>query len=136
MMKRYLTAYLVAAVAVVAADMVWLTLVAYQFYRDQLGPLLADPFNLPAALGFYALYLVGVVVFAVAPALNSGRWVRAPLLGALLGLVAYGTYDLTNLATLRQWPLALTVVDMAWGMTLSAFAATVSTLVTRALFRR
>ena len=82
----------------------------------------------PAALAFYLLYGVGLVVFAVLPALQQGGWQRSARLGALLGTVAYATYDLSNLATLRDWPLGLSLIDIAWGALLSALAASAGLL--------
>jgi uncharacterized membrane protein len=103
------------------------------FYRQRLGALLAPaPHLLPAGL-FYALYALGVVVLAVRPVApsgpSSGPWGRAALRGALFGLVAYGTYDLTNQATLPLWPTTLTLVDMGWGCVLTAWAATIGAIV-------
>jgi len=129
----YLTAYLATVVSFVALDFVWLGAVAMSFYRDQLGMLMRDPINLPAAAAFYLIYVVGLVVFAVAPALSGGGWKTALTYGALFGLCAYATYDLTNLATLRDWPVALTVVDLLWGTALSGTAATIGYLITRKL---
>jgi uncharacterized membrane protein len=82
-----------------------------------------DRFELAPAAVFYAIYVVGIVVFAVAPALSSGRWTTAAGMGALLGLVAYATYDLTNQATLRDWPLSVTIADLCWGTFVTAVAA-------------
>lgn len=104
-------------------DLIWLGVVMRDFYREQMGPLMADPFNIPAAVAFYALMVLGVTVFVSAPALASGTWWDALLWGALFGLVAYGTYDLTNLATLRNWPVTLTFVDMAWGAVVTGLSA-------------
>ena len=84
---------------------------------------MAEKPNLPAAAAFYSIYLVGIVVFAVMPAARNGGWVSALLLGSLLGLVAYSTYDLTNLATFSRWPLVVTVVDMVWGTFITAVAS-------------
>jgi uncharacterized membrane protein len=111
--------YLIALPVFFAIDMVWLGLVAKGFYRRQIGFLMRDGVNWPAAIVFYLLFILGLVVFVVAPAVDEGSWVRAVLFGALFGLVAYATYDLTNLATLRDWPLLLTVVDLVWGAVLA-----------------
>jgi uncharacterized membrane protein len=102
-------------------------------YRPTLGDLLAPKFNVPAALVFYALYVVGIVYFPISAAFASGRWSTALIQGACFGLFAYATYDLTNQATLRSWSTTLTVVDIAWGATATAIGATASYLVTRAL---
>jgi uncharacterized membrane protein len=131
-MKRTLMAYFVALLFIAVADGLWLGVLMPQQYRAWLGPLMREqPLLLPAA-AFYLLYPVGVTVFAVLPGLKQDSCQASAALGALLGLVAYGTYDLSNLATLKDWPLQLTLVDMVWGASLSAAAATVAFLVTRA----
>ncbi len=118
-----LVAYVGALLALLVIDGVWLGLLMADTYRAWLGGMmLATPRWTPAVL-FYLLYAGGLLVFAVLPALRAQRWRMAMGLGGLLGLVAYGTYDLTNLATLKQWPWVLTVVDLAWGTLLSALAA-------------
>ncbi len=121
-MIRYLIAYPVTAVVFLAVDYIWLSR-AMGFYRNSLGDLLAEKPNLLAAAAFYSIYFVGIVVFAVMPAARNGGWVSASLLGGLLGLVAYATYDLTNLATLSRWSPVVTVVDMVWGTFVTALAS-------------
>ena len=116
-------AYVTALVTFVVVDLVWLAVVAKSFYRSQLSGLLADQFNMAAALAFYLVYIVGVMIFAVVPALRSGAWTDALLYGALFGFFCYATYDLTNLATLKGWPLTLSLVDMAWGAALTGATA-------------
>lgn len=104
-------------------DLVWLTAMVPRFYRPILGSLAAaDASLLPAAI-FYLLYPLGIVVFAVQPALKSGSLVTAALWGALFGFFTYATYDLTNHATLRNWSTILTIVDIAWGSILGAVSA-------------
>ena len=105
MMAQYAKIYVAALVGFLAIDMLWLGVVARGFYRRQLGFLLADQVNWWAAFSFYLLFVAGVLVFAVVPALQAGSLSRALLLGGLLGLLTYGTYDLTNLATVKGWPL-------------------------------
>ena len=105
-MIRYTIAYAATAVVFLGVDYIWLSR-AIGFYRNSLGDLLAEKPNLPAAAAFYLIYFVGIVVFAVMPAARNGGWVSALSLGGLLGLVAYATYDLTNLATLSRWPLVV-----------------------------
>ena len=117
-------------VAFAVLDGVWLTVMSSRLYKPALGPLLADKANLGAAVPFYLIYLGGLVYFAVWPALHSGRWQTALLNGAVLGLVAYATYDLTNQATLRIWSTKVTILDMAWGAFASALAATISYAIT------
>lgn len=116
----YLKLYVLALVSFLAIDMVWLTVVARGFYRKQLGILLSDQPNWWAAIAFYLLFVAGLLVFAVAPALQAGSLRTALLLGGFFGLVAYATYDLTNLATVANWPWLLTLVDMTWGLVLAA----------------
>lgn len=125
-MKNWLPGYLGSAIALMLLDAAWLGWLMADFYQVQLGPLLlASPRLVPAAL-FYLLYPVGLLVFAVLPGLAAGRWSRAASLGALLGVVAYGTYDLSNLATLQGWPLSVAIVDIAWGAVVSFVAAAVA----------
>jgi uncharacterized membrane protein len=122
----FLKLYCIALPIFFAADMVWLGIAAKSFYTKQLGVLMAAKVNWVAAIAFYFLFLAGLVVFVIAPAVEKDSWVRALLFGALFGLITYATYDLTNLATLRDWPLALTVVDLIWG-TLLAGSVSVGT---------
>jgi uncharacterized membrane protein len=123
--------YLLTLVPFVAIDAVWLGLVARRFYRAQIGGLLADSPNWYAAAAFYLLYILGIVVFAVGPAVQRDSLMAAVALGAFFGLVTYGTYDLTNLATLDRWPVLVTVVDMAWGTILCAGTAVAATWLCR-----
>lgn len=116
-------AYVAALVAFLALDAVWLGVVARGFYVSQLGALMRENVNFLAAGGFYLAYVAGIVYFAVLPALADGAWSRAVLNGALLGLLAYGTYDMTNMATLKGWPVTMSLVDMVWGMIVTALAA-------------
>lgn len=120
---QYIVAYLAAAAAFLTIDLIWLGKVAKRFYRDQLGPLLLDRFRFGVATVFYLVYVIGIVIFAVAPAMQSDRWDVAFGLGALFGFFAYGTYDMTNLATLKRWPAIITAVDIAWGTALTGTAA-------------
>jgi uncharacterized membrane protein len=123
MLKTALIAYAGALVFFLGADMLWLGLLMTGSYQAWIGPLMREqPLLLPAAL-FYLLYPAGLVVFAIRPALERPGWARAAALGAFFGLLAYGTYDLSNLATLKGWPLQLTVVDMLWGAALSCGSA-------------
>lgn len=124
-MSRLLIAYASTLVTFLAIDALWLGVLMGSTYKSYLGELmLSQPKLIPAAI-FYLLYAVGLVVFAIMPALRQGDWRHAALMGALLGLVAYATYDLSNLATLRGWPLPLTLIDIAWGTVLSSIAASV-----------
>jgi len=123
-MLKYFAAYAVTATVFLLVDMVWLGFAARAFYRTNIGALLADQINVSAAVIFYLLYIVGIVIFAISPALESGSWRTSLIMGSLFGFFAYATYDMTNLATLRDWPVAVAVVDMAWGAFLTGLSAT------------
>ncbi len=123
-MLVHVVAYIATALVFLLLDFLWLTGMASGFYRERLGGLLLDQPNFAAAGAFYVIYVAGIVYFAVSPALQAGSWTTALVAGAMLGLVAYGTYDLSNLATLRNWSLTITIVDMIWGAALTAIAAT------------
>jgi uncharacterized membrane protein len=127
----YIKLYVTALTVFFALDMVWLGLVATKFYRSQIGFLMKTDINWTAAISFYLLFLVGLVVFVIAPAVEKGSWTSALVLGAFFGLVTYATYDLTNLATLKNWPLLVTVVDLAWGMVLSASVSVATYFIAR-----
>jgi uncharacterized membrane protein len=118
-----LAAYGVAALVFLGLDALWLSTMAGRLYRPAIGHLMAPDFALAPAALFYLLYVAGIVGFAVAPALASGRALEALARGAALGLLAYATYDLTNQATLRAWPWHLTLADMAWGTFVTGAAA-------------
>lgn len=132
-LKTYGIAYATTLVVFLAIDALWLTLAAQRLYRPLMGGMLLEGFSLVPAALFYVIYIAGIVVFAITPALSSGRWATAMLHGAFLGFVAYATYDLTNQATLRHWPLAVTIADLCWGTFLTATAATIGFLLTHAL---
>jgi uncharacterized membrane protein len=116
----FLKLYAIALPVFFAIDMVWLGFVAKGFYRDQIGFLMKSEINGMAAVAFYLLFVVGLVLFVIAPAIEKNSWHHALLFGALFGLITYGTYDLSNLATLKDWPLLVTLVDLAWGAVLAA----------------
>ncbi|HNR77499.1 MAG TPA: DUF2177 family protein [Parvularculaceae bacterium] len=116
-------AYVAAALVFFALDMVWLAGVAKDFYFSRLGDLIRPTPDYLVAGVFYAGYVAGIVYFAVAPALAGGGMTRALINGALIGLLAYGTYDATNLATLRGYPAEVAIVDVIWGTFLTAAAA-------------
>jgi len=134
-MKQALLLYLITLAVFFVVDMIWLGVVAKSFYRRHLGALMSPRVNWTAAALFYLLFIVGLVVFAVRPALAGGKPLSALFLGALLGLISYATYDLTNLATLKDWPLIVTVVDLAWGTVLGGAVSYVSALLGRFLLR-
>ncbi len=123
--------YFVSLIVFLGIDGVWLTVVARKFYAEQLGYLMTKTPNLLAALIFYLIYILGVVVLVVAPALEKGNVMESVIKGALFGLVCYATYDLTNLATIKDWPILVTIIDLIWGTVLSATVAGVSFLIAR-----
>lgn len=129
-MNAFLIKLLVAGGVMGIIDAVWLGVIANKLYKSQLGALLLEKPNMVAAVLFYVIYVIGIVVFAVLPAVAAGEWKVALGLGALLGLVAYATYDLTNLATLKGFPVKIVIIDLIWGMALTATVATVTYLVT------
>ena len=116
----HVVSYVVALVFVGILDLIWLSTMADRVYRPTLGDIMLKSASFPAAAVFYLLYPVGLVVFAIAPALRSGSVVTAVTYGALFGAFTYGTYDLSNQATLRNWTTMLTLVDVAWGTFLAA----------------
>lgn len=130
-MVQHIIAYFATALVFLAVDYVWLSQIATRFYFDRIGHLLMDKPNMGAAGAFYIIYVVGIVIFAVAPALKSESLAIAIIYGAMFGFFTYATYDVTNYATLRDWPVIVTVVDVAWGTVLSAFSAGMGYVLTR-----
>jgi uncharacterized membrane protein len=120
MVSTALKLYGLTAAVFFAIDLVWIGVVAQGFYQRHLGDLLAEDVRWKAAILFYLLYIAGILVFAVMPALDQGSLVRAVLLGGFLGLFAYATFDLTCLALFRDFPTVVVVVDMVWGAVLTA----------------
>ncbi len=132
-MTRLIVAYLATMIVFFAIDFVWLTRVATTFYRDQIGPILLDEFRAGVAVVFYLVYLIGVIIFAVKPALDSGNLWHAALYGALFGFFCYATYDFTNLATLKGYTITVALVDLTWGTILTGTSAFVGAWITRAI---
>lgn len=128
-MLKILLTYLSTVVVLVLVDLVWLGYIAKPMYQAGIGHLMADKPNLIAALCFYVLFPIGLVVFAILPEVGTTALSRTALLAALFGFLAYATYDLSNLATLKNYPVQLALVDMLWGSLLSATAATAGKLV-------
>ena len=133
-MIQYFAAYFFTAATFLSLDLIWLGFVAKDFYFNRIGDLLAQPFNIPAAVIFYLLYIVGIMIFAMHPALSAGSWRTALILGGLFGFFCYATYDMTNLATLKDWSVSLVIVDIIWGTLLTASATTVGYLLTKLFF--
>jgi len=132
-MGRLILLYVLTVAVFLGVDIIWLAFIAKDFYRRALGFLMADSVNWTAALIFYLLYVVGILVFASVPAIREEAWTDAVWKGAFLGLIAYATYDLTNLATLKGWPMKVVVVDIVWGMVLTAIVATASYFIGRGI---
>jgi uncharacterized membrane protein len=116
----FLKLYFIALPVFFVIDMVWLVLVAKNFYQKQIGFLMKPEVNWLAAIIFYLLFIAGLVTFVISPAVEKQLWIHALIFGALFGLITYATYDLTNLATLKDWPILVTIVDLIWGMVLAA----------------
>jgi uncharacterized membrane protein len=127
----YLKLYALTVPVFFAIDMLWLGVVAKGFYQRKLGFILSPSINWAAAITFYLIFIVGILIFAVRPAVNSNSWVQAAVLGALFGFFTYATYDLSNLATIKNWPLVVVVADIVWGMCLCTLTALLSYLISR-----
>ena len=130
---RTAVAYITTLIVFLALDFTWIGILARPIYQHEIGGLLLKDFNALPAVIFYLLYIVGVVLFVVTPAMRDRQWQRAALMGAAFGLVAYATYDLTNLATMRGFTLKITLIDLAWGAFATAVASTVGYAVARRL---
>ena len=125
----FLKLFIIALPVFFVIDMVWLVLVAKKFYQEQIGFLMKPDINWFAAIIFYLLFIAGLIIFVISPAVEKHSWVHALLFGALFGLITYATYDLTNLATLKDWPLLVTVVDLIWGTVLASAISLITYLI-------
>jgi len=125
----FIKLFLIALPVFFAIDMIWLVLVAKNFYQKQIGFLMKPDINWYAAIIFYLLFIVGLVTFVITPSVEKHSWVHALIFGAFFGLVTYATYDLTNLATTKDWPMLVTIVDLIWGMVLSASVSLITYLI-------
>ena len=131
-MKRFLIAYAASGVAFIAIDLLWLSLVMSRLFRTQMPQLILQQPKLEPATVFYALYPIGIVVFGVLPAVAAQGWVRAAAMSALFGLLAYVTYEMTNLATLKGWSAQIALIDIAWGAALTGLAGAIGYFAVRA----
>ncbi len=129
----FIKLYFLALSIFFAIDMVWLGLVAKQFYSKYIGFLMTKDVQWIPALIFYLLFIAGLVFFVITPALEKNNWMHALFAGMFFGLVTYATYDLTNLATLKNWPMIVTIVDLVWGMTVSGLVSVFTYVVARKL---
>jgi uncharacterized membrane protein len=116
----FIKLFVIALPVFFVIDMAWLVLIAKRFYQEQIGFLMKPDINWLAAIIFYLLFIAGLVIFVISPAVEKHSWIHAMLFGALFGLITYATYDLTNLATLKDWPVMVTVVDLIWGAVLAS----------------
>ena len=122
---QIITLYIITLLTFLGIDFVWLGLIAKNFYQKHIGHLLG-PVNYPAAFSFYLFYCVGIMVLAILPGLKENSIQKTIALAALLGAISYATYDLTNLATLKNWPIIVTIVDIVWGAILTSSVAAIS----------
>jgi uncharacterized membrane protein len=122
----FLKLFLVALPLFFAIDILWLVLVAKKFYKEQIGFLMKPDINWPAAILFYLLFIAALVIFVIIPAVEKHSWSHALIYGAFFGLVTYATYDLTNLATIKDWPVLVTAVDLVWGSVLAALISVIT----------
>jgi uncharacterized membrane protein len=125
----FIKLFIIALPVFFVIDMVWLVLVAKKFYQEQIGFLMKPDINWFAAIIFYLLFIAGLILFVISPAVEKHSWVHALVFGALFGLITYATYDLTNLATLKDWPLLVTVVDLIWGTVLASAISVITYLI-------
>lgn len=125
-MSGAIKTYFITLAVFFLIDMFWLAVVAKELYRKELGFLMSDKPNLVAAVIFYLVFILGLIFFVINPALNKESWKYALLAGMLFGFITYSTYDLTNLATIKNWPLKITVIDLIWGSSLGGVVSTIS----------
>jgi uncharacterized membrane protein len=121
--------FIVSFIIFLAIDAVWLGVVARKLYKNQIGHLMASKPNFVAALVFYLIFIFGLVYFVIDPALADASLKKAIINGLLFGFITYSTYDLTNLATLREWPIQITIIDLIWGTSLGGSVSTISYLI-------
>jgi uncharacterized membrane protein len=131
----FIKLFIIALPAFLLIDMVWLVLVAKKFYNEQLGFLMKPDVNLTAVIIFYLLFVGGLVTFVIAPAVEKHSWTHALIYGIFFGIVTYATYDLTNMATIRDWPLVVTIVDLVWGMVVASSVSLLTFLIYQRIWR-
>lgn len=125
----FIKLFLIALPVFFAIDIIWLSLIAKNFYQNHIGFLMRPDIKWFAAIVFYLIFITGLVIFVIQPSVEKHSWINALLAGALFGFVTYATYDLTNLATLKNWPLLVTVVDLIWGSVLAASVSLITCLI-------
>ena len=132
---QFLKVYALTLVIFFLVDIVWLGVISKKLYKEYLGHLMAPNVNWAAALVFYFLFIAGLVFFVIMPAIEKGDLMYAITVGAFFGLITYGTYDLTNLATLKDWPLNITIIDLIWGTFLNAATSGITYFAATSLFK-
>jgi uncharacterized membrane protein len=133
-MSTFLKLYVISFIVFFAIDLLWLGIIAKNLYQKQIGHLLKTDVNWIAAIIFYLVFIAGLVLFVLMPAVEKGNLWHAVLFGALFGFITYATYDLTNLATLKDWPIQVTLIDLAWGTFLGTSTSTAAYLLYRLIF--
>jgi uncharacterized membrane protein len=128
-MMTWLKHFIVTLIVFFTIDIVWLAFVAKKIYKEQLGFIMSDKPNVLAALAFYLIFIVGLLFFVINPAIEKESFMSALLVGMLFGFVTYSTYDLTNLATLANWPLKITIIDLIWGTSLGGLVSSISYMI-------
>ena len=130
---NYIKMYIVTLIIFFAIDIIWLGFIAKDIYKEHLGFIMGEKTNWIAAIVFYMVYIIGLIFFALNPALAKDSLLYAALVGGFFGLITYGTYDMTNLATLKDWPIFVTVVDIIWGTALCSATSSISFIILRAM---
>ena len=130
----FIKLYLIALPVFLAIDLIWLGLIAKGFYKEQIGFLMKPDVNWTAAIIFYLIFISGLITFVISPAIQKGSWVHALVYGAFFGLITYATYDLTNLALTKDWPLLVTIVDLIWGSLLAGSVSVITYLIATKFF--
>jgi uncharacterized membrane protein len=131
----FLKLFAIALPVFFAIDMLWLGFIAKDFYAKQIGGLMKPDINWTAAIIFYLIFIAGIVVFVITPAVQKNSWTNAVLMGALFGFVCYATYDLTNLAVAKDWPVLVTIIDLIWGAVLAASVSVITYLIASKILR-
>ncbi|WP_034551623.1 DUF2177 family protein [Carnobacterium funditum] len=130
-MWELLTQYLIAFVTFLIIDLIWLVFIAKDLYQRELGFIMSAKPNWVAAIIFYLIFIAGLLFFVINPAIENNSWTYALFAGMFLGLLTYATYDLTNLATLKDWPLKITIIDLIWGTSLGGAVSTITFFIAR-----
>ncbi len=130
---NYIKMYIVTLIIFFAIDIIWLGFIAKDIYKEHLGFIMGEKTNWIAAIVFYMVYIIGLIFFALNPALQKDSLIYAALVGGFFGLITYATYDMTNLATLKDWPIFITAIDITWGTLLCSATSSISFIILRAM---